>query len=191
MAHKRRRPGFGWTVVDLLGSLVVTFLVLSLTISDSPATPQTPGEHVGALSVKLTWDLRSDSDVDLWMVGPNERKPVGFTNPHGTDLNLSWDDLGRGADPDSTNTEFGEAEKAPAGEYVVNAFLYNDWDGMLPVHVHVRVKFDGGQTLNADGTLTFVKQEITLMRFRVEKSGMLVWENNLSMHMFGGVASSD
>ena len=183
---KRRSTPWGYSVVDLLSSLAITFLVLSLTISDSPATPSPPGEHFGELSIRLTWDQKSNADVDLWMMGPHERKPVGFLNKNGTDLNLAWDDLGHDADPDSTNTEFGEAERAGPGLYVVNASLYNTWDNRFPVHVKVRVRYTGNQILVAEGDLTYVKQEITLMRFKVDKQGNLVMEPNLFMHMFNG-----
>ena len=184
MKH-RRYGAFGFAVVDLLASLAVTFLVLSLTISDSPATPTPPGIPLGQLTVQLTWDIKVDADVDLWMTGPGETEPVGFMNTHGKNLNLAWDDLGRSGDNDSQNVEFGEAERAPPGQYVMNAMLFTDRDGKLPVHVKVVARYNG-QTIRAEGDLMHHGDEITVMRFIIDAKGHIALTDNLFMPLYRG-----
>jgi hypothetical protein len=185
-----RRDGFGYSVVDMLSSLAATFLVLSLTISDSPAKPVPPGAPVGLLLVQLDWDLKDDADVDLWVKSPDDQ-PVGFIRMHGKHFDLMRDDLGRGGDPDSRNEEIAAARQAPPGEYIVNAMLYLDRDGNLPVHVktEVRTMGDRDQVLDASGELTHSGDEITLMRFLVDRKGTITYENNLFTSLYSGASS--
>jgi hypothetical protein len=182
---RRRRRGLGWSVIDTLSTLTFLFLVLSLTISDSPATPTPPGIPLGQLTVQLTWDIKVDADVDLWMTGPGETEPVGFMNTHGKNLNLAWDDLGRSGDDDSQNVEFMEAERAPAGSYIVNSMLFTDRDGKLPVHVKVVARYNG-QTIRAEGDLMHHGDEITVMRFTIDAKGHIALTGNMFMPLYRG-----
>jgi hypothetical protein len=184
----RKREGFGYSVVDMLSSLAATFLVLSLTVSDSPAKPVPSGAPIGLIMVQLTWDLKDDADVDLWVKSPDDQ-PVGYRRMQGTHFDLLRDDLGRSGDPDSRNIEIAAARQAPAGEYVINAFLYLDRDGRLPVHVKSQVRCMDGQKLAAEGELTHGGDEITLMRFRVNPNGIITYENNLFMPLYNGRAA--
>jgi hypothetical protein len=184
----RKRDGFGYSVVDMLSSLAATFLVLSLTIADSPAKPIPSGAPIGLIMVQLSWDLKDDADVDLWVKSPDDQ-PVGFRRMHGTHFDLLRDDLGRSGDPDSRNLEIAATRQAPAGEYVINAFLYLDRDSRLPVHVKCQVRSMGGQELSAEGDLTHGGDELTLMRFRVNASGNITYENNLAMPLYSARAT--
>jgi hypothetical protein len=183
--RKRRPPhgAFGWSVTDMLASLAITFLVLSLTISDTPARPVQQGAPVGLIMVQLTWDMKDDADVDLWVKSPDD-DPVGFLRMHGKHFDLMRDDLGRGGDPDSRNLEIAATRNAPVGEYVVNSMLYLDRDGHLPVHVKAEVRTTTGQVLHAEGDLDHMGDEITLMRFRVDAAGHLTQEAPLFMPLF-------
>lgn len=185
---KRYRPQWGYSVVDLLASLCVVFLVLSLTVSDSPATPRPIGAPVGLMTVQLTWDLQSNSDVDLWVKSPGD-DPVGFMRMHGRDFDLIRDDLGRKMDSDSRNLEMAVARNVQPGEVVINAMMYSSYDERFPVHVKVEVRYGDRQVISGDGVLTYGGQEITLMRLLVGPHGTVTYENNLSTHLYSGSAS--
>ena len=185
---RRPRQGFGYAVIDMLSALSAVFLVLAVTPSDSPAKPPSPGMPVGLVTVQLTWDLKDDADVDLWVKSPDDT-PVGFLRKNGRHFDLLRDDLGRSADADSRNLELAVARAAPAGEYVVNAMLYLDRDGQLPVHVKTEVRCMDGQELDAQGELTGDGDEITLLRFRVSPGGKISYENDLFMPLDNGSAS--
>lgn len=188
---RRRRDGFAYSVVDLLLVLLVIFLARSIDTSDATTSAKgavTPGN----LTVQLTWQRNAEADVDLWCVGPDEPRPVGFSSPHGVHFDLLRDDLGRPQDPESRNLEMDFARGVPAGEYIFNAMLYASHDGRLPIRVHLEVINGHGQViLQRNGLLTYVGQEITLARMRMDAHEHIVpgSVNNLYMPLyapFGG-----
>src|SRR3981081_592713 len=58
----------------------------------------------GNVIVEMFWDKAIDADVDLWVQAPGD-VPVGYSNKSGVVFNLVRDDLGKGGDPKSRNSD--------------------------------------------------------------------------------------
>ncbi len=172
MTRNRRRKAFGFAVIDILAVLILVFLVSMLDISSKTQIDTTP-EKDAQLSVILYWDIKSDSDVDLWVKAPDDLQ-VGFSRPHGKHFDLVRDDLGRAQDPDSRNLEIQFARNYPAGEYIVNVMMYRTHDKIFPVHAWVEV-WRGKQMLAKENvTLTHDGDEQTALRFKLDNDGNLL-----------------
>lgn len=168
--------GFTWAYIDFLTFLCVVFLAIAVLAAPPKRKKDDADTKAIDATVTLTWDMAHDCDVDLWVQTPGDPQPVGYMRTHGMHADLIRDDLGRNMTPDSRNMEIVYVRKAPAGEYTINAVLYSNHDGKLPVPVHVVVMRPGDHTplLDATGQLTVVRQEITLARFSLDKDGHLV-----------------
>lgn len=182
---KKRRTSFGFAVVDLLASLCVVFIVLSLALDQ---TPQANPVVLGPMTIELTWDMGRDDDVDLWVQTPDDVSPVGYKNSHGRHADLDHDDLGRSHTIDSRNIEIIAVRSAPPGEFTINAVLYDNDDSVLPVPIHLQVFYKDAKEPIFDirENLTFEKQEKTLLRFTLGKNGAISNVNYLQRILFGG-----
>ena len=164
-------------MLALLG--FVTFVIMLLPHLNPPtkdtATVQPPGNVV----VEVHWPNKLDSDVDLWVEAPGD-KPVGYSNKGGRIFNLLRDDLGRTGDTTELNYEVAYSRGVPAGDYTVNLHLYRNRGGTLPVaaDVVVSVKNDESKQLRQVAkkrvSLARVGQEMTVMRFSLDKNGNVV-----------------
>ncbi len=181
--------GFNYAYRDLLLALVVCFMamsVLALIVTKEKHGAVSPG----GLIVTLYWDKTANADCDLWGLAPGEPTPVGFLHQDGLHLNLLRDDLGHARDPLSRNMEMMVSRGTPAGEYVFNAMLYASYDQKFPVGVLLTVQDRTGRIIvRAKGELTYVGQEITLARFRLDAHGTLVpgSVNHLFRSLFGAL----
>jgi hypothetical protein len=132
----------------------------------------------GAIIVDLQWDNSVDADVDLWVEAPGD-VPVGYSNKAGMIFNLLRDDLGHSGDPNSMNYEVAYGRGRWAGEYTVNAHLYRSADHRFPIKVKARVQMQTPEGLVRNLTqstidLTYIGQESTVFRFRLDDRGELV-----------------
>ncbi len=166
---------------DMLFLLVFAYLVIGAVAlanvrkkeeATSGATPP------GSVIVDIHWDDKIDADVDLWVEAPGD-VPVGYSNKAGMIFNLLRDDLGHSGDPVSMNYEIAYGRGLWPGEYTVNAHLYRSLDNHFPVPVQAKVSVRGpdGEVVNllhSDFTLTYVGQETTVFRFRLDDKGHLL-----------------
>jgi hypothetical protein len=165
---------------DMLFLLVFAYLVIGAVAlanvrkkeeATSGATPP------GSVIVDIHWDDKIDADVDLWVEAPGD-VPVGYSNKAGMIFNLLRDDLGHSGDPVSMNYEIAYGRGIWPGEYTVNAHLYRSLDNRFPVPVAAKVSVRGadGEVVNllhSDFTLTYVGQETTVFRFKLDDKGHL------------------
>ena len=167
---------------DLLFLLLLCFLTITIWLlplirdADKADDGQPPP---GNLTVIATWPA-GDTDIDLWVTGPGEPNPIGYSNKGGVLWNLLRDDLG--AMPDATQLNFENAytRGAPAGEYIVNLHCFRC--PVLPQRVFVEVgsakPADSGKGTVALATATVdLKsngQEKTVIRFQIDAAGDLV-----------------
>jgi hypothetical protein len=120
-----------------------------------------------------------DTDVDLWVEAPGD-VPVGYSNKGGVIFNLLRDDLGGQSDVTDINYEVSYSRGVPAGEYTVNAHLYRDISGRLPIPISVSVSVKPTPQIAAKRILTtklelqHQGQEITAFRFSLDEDGNLV-----------------
>ncbi|MDP6516192.1 MAG: hypothetical protein QF926_06165 [Alphaproteobacteria bacterium] len=160
-------------------SLVVVIFLLTFLINPVPKAADVPLRT--QILIEATWPSGTAYDVDLWGMGP-DGTPVGwgiFTA--GPSLNLERDDRGKINDTSSLNYEWMSIRTRDPGEYTVNLHLYSEYKEPLPVPVKVRItgKGDIGEIFVDEIILKRKKQEVTVVRFRLDENGDLI-EN--SMH---------
>lgn len=170
----RRRGEDSTTFLDFLFLMVLVMLLLV-----NPKVPATKSDvpPPGNLVVTIVWP-EGATDVDLWLVGPNEPRAVGYSNREGKDWSLLRDDLGTANDSLPVNSESAYSRAVPAGRYVVNLHCYRCHTGPVPVSVEVRTaNMTGGVSrLLATTTVTLARhgQEVTAIAFDLDGTGAIV-----------------
>lgn len=166
-------------LLGLIGILVMVVFIVLLQVSpekqaDEGVTPP------GNVTVFITWPA-GDTDIDLWVTGPGEPYPVGYSNKGGVLWNLLRDDLGSFPDLSGINMESSYSRGSPAGEYIVNLHCFRC--SVLPQKVNVEVSSSKavagaakGTTLIATATVELKAngQERTALRFTLDGKGDLV-----------------
>jgi len=133
----------------------------------------------GNVIVEIKWPNESNTDIDLWVQAPGD-VPVGYSNQSGKLFNLLRDDLGHRDDVSGINYEVAYSRGIVAGEYTVNVHLYRDLSGKLPIEITVvvSIKLSAGasakQAFITKVRLSFLNEEITAMRFRLDERGSFV-----------------
>ena len=126
----------------------------------------------GSLIVEISWKPNTWTDIDLWVLSPNDSRPVGYSNQDGRGFNLLRDDLGSTFDPLPENYENAYIRGLPDGEYVINVHGFSDKEKALPLDVYcsVRQKKKGFTTIIARKIVRveYIGQEITVFRFRLK-----------------------
>lgn len=130
----------------------------------------------GHIIVEISWKPNTWTDIDLWVLSPNDVRPVGYSNQDGRGFNLLRDDLGNRLDPLPENYENSYMRGIPDGEYIVNVHGFSDTAKALPLEVHcsVRIKNKKFTTVIAKKTVlvTHVGQEITVFRFNLKNAAL-------------------
>lgn len=170
-------PGLASTVWRdlslILAGLFIVAVIMLLPFINDPTQRANADQNVReSVIVELTWPEGWDTDVDLWVKAPGD-KPVGYSNLSGLIFNLLRDDLGTWADPMPANYELSVSRGIPPGEWVVNAHLYHNNRGEIPVPIKatVRCKTADGKMeaiLTGDAELYVPGEEITLFRFELD-----------------------
>ena len=133
----------------------------------------------GNVVIEINWPSEIDADVDLWVEAPGDR-PVGYSNKGGRVFNLLRDDLGQFRDLTDVNYEVAYSRGIVEGEYTINLHLYRNKSAILPVPVTMvaSVKRSNGANLkrltSAKVELAFTGEEITVIRFALNKAGEIV-----------------
>lgn len=136
-------------------------------------------EPPGNVIAAITWPV-GNIDVDLWVDGPGEAAPVGYSNRNGLLWNLLRDDLGDAPDATSLNYENAYTRGVLEGEYIINVHCYR-CAGYLPfdIEVEISIKPDGtGKTPMRVLAATVVRMEKdhdqqTAVRFKLTKDGKI------------------
>lgn len=150
--------------------------------------------------IVLSWDSNVGDDIDLWVRDP-KGVTVSFKNKSAGFMNLEKDDLGRSND--TMTDEYGNVTVMKinretitlrgivAGEYEVMIHVYNREfkgsgsglgnereTGLVPYTVEV-IKINPYRIVYAkEGFYEFDKQEISIVRFKVDKRGWFDGFNN-------------
>ena len=164
---------------DFLFLLVLALVALILWIYPHLNPPASESDSVppGNVVVAITWPA-GDIDIDLWVFGPGEIVPVGYSNKGGTLFNLLRDDLGNSPDATPLNYENAYTRGIVAGEYIINVHCYRC--PVLPQKVDVEVAINDGKpgkgTKKIATTSTELRangEERTALRFRLAEGGAL------------------
>lgn len=172
-----RAVGIVWR--DLGLNLVLGFIamiVMLLPFVQPPGKEAEGAPPPGNVIVAVHWPVGA-YDVDLWLIGPGETRPVGYSNKSGQLFNLLRDDLGS---PDKErNYENAYSRGTPAGEYVVNLHCYRC--PVTPLAVQVDVSINDGKPGKASlrklvATTVEIRrhgEERTALRFKLDGKARL------------------
>jgi hypothetical protein len=163
----------------LLNMLLMLVVIVALILPHlNPPAEQAKAEPPGNLIANIVWPV-GDTDVDLWVDGPGEVVPVGYSNKGGLLWNLLRDDLG--TQPDLTNINYENAftRGVIGGEYTINLHCYRC--PVLPQMVNLEVSINTGspgKTSMKSLVVTQVKlskngQERTAIRFTLLENGSI------------------
>ena len=163
---------------DMLFLMVLGLVVLIFLVSFLIGPPAKHGQtaQVAEIVIEAIWPTGTKYDVDLWTMGP-DGIPVGW-GVHTTtgSLNLERDDRGKREDAAELNYETISVRTREPGEYTVNVHMFHNFGDPLPVPVFVKVtgKHDLGEIFSGQVMLERLRQELTVVRFKLDEHGMLV-----------------
>lgn len=163
---------------DMLFLMVLGLVVLIFLISFLIGPPAKHGQtaQVAEIVIEAIWPTGTKYDVDLWTMGP-DGIPVGW-GVHTTtgSLNLERDDRGKREDAAELNYEMISVRTREPGEYTVNVHMFHNFGDPLPVPVFVKVtgKHDLGEIYSGQVMLERLRQELTVVRFKLDEHGMLI-----------------
>lgn len=166
-----RKPTL-FAFADFLASLVALLMVIvaaSMPKVEAKATDDSPAQLVAYIS----WPPGGD-DIDLWTEGPEDTRPVGYSNKGNVTFNLLRDDLGT---PDQeSNWEIATTRGVPAGAYVFNVHGYRVF-GIIHVKMKVAIKDSptaSARTLWSGEADIGAGEERTMVRFLLDDKGAIV-----------------
>lgn len=165
---------------DFTMLLVMGFVVMVMWMLphlNPPAENEKNQPPPGNLISTITWD-NGNADIDMWVRGPTNDPPVGYSNKGGALWNLLRDDVGETSDITGLNFETAYTRGIIPGEYVINIHCYR-----CQVQVPVNVKLIVSSKVNltaatvvlamADYTITFANEEVTMLRFILTEDGKI------------------
>ena len=171
----RQTTGIVFRDFSLLMVLGFVAMVIWLLPHINPPAESSEAEPPGNLIVAITWP-EGDTDIDLWLTGPGEINPVGYSNKGGVLFNLLRDDLGDQPDATPLNYENAYSRGVVKGEYIFNVHCYRCL--VVPQKVHVEVSINDGTARKGvrpvamtSLDLTANGQEKTAFRFRLDAAG--------------------
>lgn len=162
-----------FTLLMVLGFVA---MVIWLLPHINPPAQSSDAIPPGNVVVSITWP-EGDTDVDLWVTGPGEITPVGYSNKGGVLFNLLRDDLGTMPDATPLNYENAYSRGVVAGEYVINVHCYRC--PVLPQQVDVEISVNDGSepgkgmkpVATTSVPLKAHGEEKTALRFRLDPRG--------------------
>jgi len=177
----------------MMGFAAMVFMMLPHL---NPPATEDAADPPGNVIVAIEWPP-GNTDVDLWVTGPGEIVPVGYSNKSGLLWNLLRDDLGTSPDVTPSNYENAYTRGITPGEYVINVHCYRCPILPVPVDIEISIQKEG-----ADGakepmkiiattkvTLRENAEELTALRFELTKDGDLV--TNSMNHVYRELRAAD
>lgn len=162
-------------IVVSMFSILVTVMIANL----NPKADSGKGETkaAGDIIAHIVWP-NGDTDVDLWMMGPDEPGPVGYSNKAGIIWNLLRDDRGQLPDATPVNYEDAFTRGIVPGEYIINVQCFRCANATFPFTVDMgiskRNRHSNDSIENIVVTKIVIKadgQEKTGVRFIVNENG--------------------
>lgn len=159
-------------VLTLCLVLFVAFVEILLTQVTNTAVKTKDISMPQSIVATITWP-EGDTDVDLWVTGPAEPVPVGYSNKGGVLWNLLRDDLGKMPDYTPLNFETAMTRGIPPGEYRVNVSCYRCPQVPFDVDLEVETSRDGKVVPIATSKIHIMTdhQEKTGIDFVIDQSG--------------------
>lgn len=163
----------------LLNMLLMLVVIVALILPHlNPPSSKADAEPPGNLIVHIVWP-KGNTDVDLWVDGPGELTPVGYSNKGGLLWNLLRDDLGSQPDATDMNYENAYTRGIVPGEYTINVHCYRC--PVVPIDVAMEVSVNTGEPgksslkplVNTVTKLVTEGQERTAIRFTLRDDGTI------------------
>ena len=177
-------------VLGMMGLLAAIVVLLILQPHDPNKAANESERARGNIRVEVMWPDEYNVDIDTWGKAPNQRA-VGYSNRNGVILNLVRDDLGTYADISNRNYEIMFSRGLPQGEWVFNIHWFSNSAGVtaVPVTVLISITKDDStsskekpkQLVATTLTLNNVGEELTIIRFKLDKNGDLVKDSMTSL----------
>ena len=171
----------------LMITFVILFLIAVLHINPIADPKEEQIAPPGNVIVNIFWEDGLNIDVDLWVLGPEDDRPVGYSNRAGETFNLLRDDLGSTNDITERNFENAYTRGLPEGEYIINVHMFAHkerkkvWPVMVEVVVTVMETTEGKSSANevavATIPLTRYGEEVTAVRFKIDKNHKVIQES--------------
>ena len=162
-------------IVVAMFAILVAIMISNL----NPKADSGKGEAKapGDIIAHIVWP-NGDTDVDLWMMGPEEPAPVGYSNKAGILWNLLRDDRGQLPDATPINYEDAFTRGIVPGEYIINVQCFRCANGVFPMTIDMgiskRNRHSNDSIENIVVTKIVIKadgQEKTGVRFIVKEDG--------------------
>ncbi len=181
----------GTTFRDVIFILMITFIILFLIAVMHINPIAKPKEEQitppGNVIVNIFWEDGLNIDVDLWVLGPEDDRPVGYSNRAGGTFNLLRDDLGSTNDITERNFENAYTRGLPEGEYIINVHMFanKEKEKNWPVEVEIVVtvmetnqdKSSPNEVAVAMIPLARNGEELTAVRFKIDKNHKVIQES--------------
>jgi hypothetical protein len=160
--------------------MLAVLIIIMLPFINDPQKNQATDEPPGSIIAAITWP-EGDTDIDLWVTGPGEPNPIGYSNKGGVLWNLLRDDLGTNPDATPLNFEHSYTRGAPPGEYIINAHCFRC--PVVPVKVTAEIRSNKNDTATGKGTVVLFTssmdlmvngQERTIARFKLDNESNLI-----------------
>jgi hypothetical protein len=164
----------------LMKVLMVFFLVILITLINPPKKAE-ESPLVGDIVIESYWDDQRDVDVDLWIQGPGDTNPVGFSRRSDVQSSFLRDDVGFRNDSSGRNFEIAAVRGIKEGLYIVDVHLYSTSNDVTPGPIKVKVigaitRFGYGrrEIFNRTVELKTTGHEDTAASFSIDSDGNLV-----------------
>lgn len=147
-------------LMNTILGLVIMFAFAIIMMVQKQAAEAAQADPPGNLIVHILWP-EGDTDIDLWVSGPAEPVPVGYSNKGGVLWNLLRDDLGDSPDATPINYEDAFTRGVVPGEYTINVHCYRC--PSLPQKVDVEVSINTGDPGEKSGLKVLVTTSVNLV----------------------------
>lgn len=165
---------------DVVLLALITFAAMLIIVIPFLADP-TEKEDLevvapGNLIAEIIWNDELRDDIDLWILGPGEPGPIGYSNKSGLIWNLLRDDLGVVSDLSGMNYENAYSRGLESGWYRFNVHWYNSDSGISEIMVKMIISIrknpeDSTRQLVArDVILTLSDRETTVFYFYLDEN---------------------
>lgn len=167
---------------------MAAIVILILPYINDPKEEQAgKSDPPGNMIVSITWP-QGDTDVDLWVMGPGELVPVGYSNKGGMLFNLLRDDLGNYPDASGINYENAFTRGIIPGEYTINLHCYRCTT--VPQEVTVEVSLNLGEPKSKTPMKVLLTSKVKLTKAGQERTAanfILTADNTLQPGSLNGV----
>lgn len=169
--------GVGWRdiLTNLVGTMAAWVILFAALMSVEQSKQSEATEPPGNLVASIVWP-EGQTDIDMWVFGPGEKRPIGFSNKSGANWSLLRDDLGNVNDTVTANFENAYSRAVEPGHYVFNVHAYSGTTYPVKVSFELRIVAGGNAHALLTATVDLVAkgQEVTVVALDLDKHGNIV-----------------